>query len=294
MAVRPVRKAVFPVAGMGTRLLPATKALPKEMLTLVDRPLIQHVVEEAKQAGITEFIFITSAGKSLIEDHFDRQHHLVNTLEKRGKHELLELVLGTEIPSGQMFAVRQHTALGLGHAVSCAQHLIGDEPFAVILPDELFLHEKSCLAQMIESYNQHGGNFVALIDVPDKDVSRYGIFAVDAPMNPAMPHTMPITGMIEKPTLAEAPSRLAGPGRYILQPEIFDVLANQQPGAGGEIQLVDAMQTLAKQQPFYGFKFEGQRYDCGNKLGFIEANIAFALSRPDMREDVKVLLDRYR
>jgi UTP--glucose-1-phosphate uridylyltransferase len=293
MAIRPIRKAVFPVAGMGTRLLPATKAMPKEMLTLVDRPLIQHVVEEAKQAGITEFIFVTSSGKSLIEDHFDRQHHLVHTLEKRGKHDLLELVLNTEITSGQSFAVRQHTALGLGHAVNCARHLIGDEPFAVILPDELFLHEKGCMSQMIESYEQQGGNFVALIEVPERDIPRYGIFAVDDALDPNNPHTMPITGMVEKPAIADAPSRLAGPGRYILQPEIFDVLDKQTPGAGGEIQLVDAMQTLSKTQDFFGFLFEGKRYDCGHKLGFIEANIAFALSRPDMHDDVVELLKKY-
>ncbi|HEY1095793.1 MAG TPA: UTP--glucose-1-phosphate uridylyltransferase, partial [Alphaproteobacteria bacterium] len=239
-------------------------------------------------------IFITSSGKSLVEDHFDRQHHLLSTLEKRNKHELHQLVLDTEIPSGQMLAVRQHTALGLGHAVACARHLIGNEPFAVILPDELFLHEKGCMKQMVESYEQHGGNFVALIEVPEKDLPKYGIYAVDKPMDAKQPHTMPITGMVEKPKIEDAPSRLAGPGRYILQPEIFDVLAKQEPGAGGEIQLVDAMNTLAKTQKFYGYQFEGKRYDCGHKLGFIEANIAFALSRPDMRDDVLALLEKYR
>ena len=293
MSIRPVRKAVFPVAGMGTRLLPATKAMPKEMLTLVDRPLIQHVVEEAKEAGITEFIFITSSGKSLIEDHFDRQHHLVSTLERRNKQDALAVALAAEIPSGEMLAVRQHTALGLGHAVYCARHLIGNEPFAILLPDELFLSEKGCLAQLMDAYNEHGCNVVSLIEVPDEDVSKYGIYAVDKPMNSNQPHIMPITGVIEKPSLAKAPSRLAGPGRYIVQPELFDVLANQEPGVGGEIQLIDALNTLGKTQKFYGQIYNGKRYDCGHKLGFIEANIAFSLARDDMRDDVLRLLEKY-
>jgi UTP--glucose-1-phosphate uridylyltransferase len=289
MAHRPIRKAVFPVAGLGTRLLPATKAMPKEMLTLVDRPLIQHVVEEAKAAGITEFIFVTSSGKSLIEEHFDRQHHLIATLEARGKKELLQLALETEIPTGKLSVTRQHTPLGLGHAVWCARELVGNEPFAVILPDEIVLHSIGCLSQLMSIYQQTGGNVVALMDVPRDKTKNYGIVAGDMSGD----NTMTITKMVEKPNPEDAPSTLSITGRYILQPEIFDHLEKGKKGAGGEIQLTDAMQDLLPKQQFTGVRFDGQRYDCGNKLGFIEANIAFSLDRMDMRDDVIGLLENY-
>jgi len=289
MSIRPIRKAIFPVAGLGTRLLPATKAMPKEMLTLVDRPLIQHVVEEAKQAGIEEFIFVTSGGKTLLEDHFDRQHTLIHTLESRGKHELLQLALDTEIPTGKLIVTRQHTPLGLGHAIWCARDIIGDEPFAVLLPDELVLHSVGCLTQLMGIYEENGGNVLALMDVPRKKTGSYGIVAGDWQSE----NILKISGMIEKPKPEEAPTTLSITGRYILQPEIFEHLAHHRKGAGGEIQLTDGMQQLLKEQAFTGVRFDGERYDCGHKMGFLEANIAFALDRNDMREEVLCLLDRY-
>jgi UTP--glucose-1-phosphate uridylyltransferase len=283
-----VRKAVFPVAGLGTRLLPATKAMPKEMLTLVDRPLIQHVVEEAKAAGIEDFIFVTSSGKTLIEDHFDRDHNLLHTLEARGKKELLQLALDTEIPTGKLHVTRQHTPLGLGHAVWCARDIVGNEPFAVILPDETVLNSIGCMSQLIKVYNDKGGNVVSLIDVPREQTKNYGI--VDGKISG---NTIAISQMIEKPDPSAAPTTLSITGRYILQPEIFDLLAKGKKGAGGEIQLTDAMEELLATQHFTGVRFDGKRYDCGHKLGFIEANIAFALDRADMRADVMALLERY-
>ncbi len=285
----PVRKAVFPVAGLGTRLLPATKAMPKEMLTLVDRPLIQHVVEEAKQAGIEEFIFVTSSGKTLIEDHFDRDHQLLATLEARGKKELLQLALDTEIPLGKLFTTRQHTPLGLGHAVWCARDIVGNEPFAVILPDEIVLNSIGCLSQLMRAYSERGGNVVALMDVPRPMIKNYGAVGGDFVKG----NILNITQMVEKPDPDKAPSTLSITGRYILQPEIFDHLAKNKKGAGGEIQLTDAMQDLLADQQFTGVRFDGKRYDCGHKLGFIEANIAFALDREDMRSDVIGLLETY-
>lgn len=287
--MRPVRKAVFPVAGLGTRLLPATKAMPKEMLTLVDRPLIQHVVEEAKQAGIEEFIFVTSSGKTLIEDHFDRDHQLIATLDARGKKELLQLALDTEIPTGKLFTTRQHTPLGLGHAVWCARDIVGDEPFAVILPDEIVLHSIGCLTQLMRVYHERGGNVVALMDIPREKTKDYGIVAGDF----AADNILQINKMVEKPKPEEAPTTLSITGRYILQPQIFDHLARHEKGAGGEIQLTDAMQSLLAEQAFTGVRFDGKRYDCGHKLGFIEANIAFALDREDMHDDVVGLLQTY-
>lgn len=284
-----VRKAVFPVAGLGTRLLPATKAMPKEMLTLVDRPLIQHVVEEAKEAGIEHFIFVTSSGKTLLEDHFDRQHHLINTLDKRGKDELLQLAIDTEIPMGHMHITRQHTPLGLGHAIWCARELIGDEPFAVLLPDEMVLSRPGCLKQLMDVYDQKKGNILAMMQVPEHKVNKYGILDI-GPINNRLAE---IHSMIEKPEPAEAPSTYSITGRYILQPEIFDHLARHEKGAGGEIQLTDAMAQLLKDQPFHGCNFFGKRYDCGNKFGFIEANIAFALARDDMKDEIREMLDRF-
>lgn len=284
-----VRKAVFPVAGLGTRLLPATKAMPKEMLTLVDRPLIQHVVEEAKAAGIEEFIFVTSGGKTLIEEHFDRQHNLIATLEARGKKELLQLALDTEIPMGKLLVTRQHTPLGLGHAVWCAKELVGNEPFAVILPDELVLHSEGCLSQMMKIYDRDGGNIVGLMDVPREMTKNYGIVAGE--FNDK--RTLHISGMVEKPNPEDAPTTLSITGRYILQPEIFEHLEKGEKGAGGEIQLTDAMQKLLATQTFTGFRFAGKRYDCGHRMGFLEANIAFALDNDEMHDDVMQLLEDY-
>ncbi len=289
MTTQKVRKAVFPVAGLGTRLLPATKSMPKEMLTLVDRPLIQHVVEEAKEAGIEQFIFVTSSGKTMIEEHFDRQHHLIHTLERRGKNDLLEIVLGSEIPTGHLHTTRQHTPLGLGHAVWCAKELIGNEPFAVILPDEMVLSKPGCLKQLMNVYNEKGGNVLAMMNVPKEKVSRYGILDID----PLEGRLAKINAMVEKPEPEDAPSTYSITGRYILQPEIFEILENLEGGANGEIQLTDGMAELLKEQSFYGCLFQGKRYDCGNKFGFIEANLAFSLARDDMHDEVYAMLKSF-
>jgi UTP--glucose-1-phosphate uridylyltransferase len=289
MSVVPVRKAVFPVAGLGTRFLPATKAIPKEMLTLVDKPLLEHAVEEAKAAGISEFVFVSSGGKTALEDHFDRNHQLNETLLRRDKTEMLAAVTASEVPSGHLSVVRQHTPLGLGHAVWCARHVVGDEPFAVILTDDMILAPKPCLAQMMEQYREHGGNHIALEEVTDQQVSSKGIIVPGKIEG----RTIEIKGMVEKPKLADAPSRLAIIGRYILQPQIWDILEKIGHGAGGEIQLTDGLQKLLRDQPFYGYRFEGAFHDCGNKLGWLEANIAFALARPDLHDSVKTILTKY-
>ena len=286
----PVRKAVFPVAGLGTRFLPATKAIPKEMLPLVDKPLIQHAVEEARAAGIDTFIFVISRGKSAIEDHFDLNSELNETLERRGKRELLDAVKAAEIPSGQFASVRQAEPLGLGHAVWCARHLVGNEPFAVLLPDEQVLADKPCLQQMAEAYAQVGGNLLSMFEVPREHTSRYGILDVESDDG----RLAKVRGLVEKPKPEDAPSNLSIQGRYILQPEVFTHLDRQERGAGNEIQLTDAMAKLVGAQPFHGFRFDGQRYDCGNTLGFIEANVAYALKRPELgagvRQAVQALL----
>jgi UTP--glucose-1-phosphate uridylyltransferase len=288
----PIRKAVFPVAGLGTRFLPATKAMPKEMLTVVDRPLIQHVVDEARQAGIEHFIFVTGRNKNVIEDHFDRQVELEDTLRERGKNEELAL-LEQDLPGpGATSFTRQQSPLGLGHAVWCARELVGREPFALLLPDVLIQAEPSCLAQMIGAYRAIGeaANIVAVEEVAKEQVSSYGVVGVGARKG----KSFRITGMVEKPKPAEAPSNLIITGRYILQPEIFDVLADQQSGAGGEIQLTDALLRLLEQQPGYGFQFEGRTFDCGSKTGFLAANVAYALARDDIapafRTELKGLL----
>lgn len=285
-----IRKAVFPVAGLGTRFLPATKAMPKEMLTLVDRPLIQHAVDEARAAGIEQFIFVTSRGKGAMEDHFDANNDLKRTLEKRGKMKELAIVEQSELPSGDLQFVRQRDPLGLGHAVWCARHLVGREPFAILLPDDVVLAKTPCLKQMVEAYEQTGGNLVAVVDVPREQTNRYGILEVgkdDGKM-------AEIKGLVEKPEPAVAPSTLSIIGRYILQPEVFDELDAKQVGQGGEIQLTDSMAKLIGRQPFNGLRYEGQRYDCGNKLGFLEANVAFSLADPQTgtaaREAISALL----
>jgi len=275
---RQIKKAVFPVAGLGTRFLPATKAMPKEMLTVVDRPTIQIVVDEAREAGIEHFIFVTGRNKGVIEDHFDKQYELEQTLRDRGKLEELAL-LEADLPgAGQTSFTRQQRPLGLGHAVWCARELVGNEPFALLLPDVLVHAERGCLAQMMDAYEIHGGNVVAVEEAPDEHIHRYGIVGVGEDLGSAFR----ITGMIEKPKREDAPSNLMILGRYILQPGIFDRLASQDPGSGGEIQLTDAMIGLMEDQDFFGFRFEGKSYDCGDKVGFLSANVAYALGREDI------------
>jgi len=298
--MKPIRKAIFPVAGLGTRFLPATKAMPKEMLTVVDRPLIQHVVDEAREAGIEHLIFVTGRNKSVIEDHFDRQFELEVTLKERHKKSELKQLAEDTPGAGSTSFTRQQSPLGLGHAVWCARELVGNEPFAVLLPDVLVQNEPGCLAQMVEAYGKRKAraNIIAVEEVPVDRVHMYGIVGVGketrSEAGTDTGKALPITQMVEKPNREDAPSNLSITGRYILQPEIFDILANQQTGAGGEIQLTDAMITLSKTQPFYAVKFDGRSYDCGSKLGFLTANIAYALKRkdiaPELREELKALL----
>jgi UTP--glucose-1-phosphate uridylyltransferase len=280
-----IRKAIFPVAGLGTRFLPATKAMPKEMLPVVDRPLIQHVVDEARQAGIEHFIFVTGRNKSVIEDHFDRQFELELTLVERGKKADLALLSQDQPEAGTASFTRQQSPLGLGHAVWCARELVGHEPFALLLPDVLVQHPRGCLAQMIDAANDLDGNanIIAVEEVPKERVHMYGVVGVGQAKGKAFA----ITKMVEKPKAAEAPSNLTITGRYILQPEIFELLEKQSAGAGGEIQLTDAMVALARTQPFYGLKFEGRSFDCGSKIGFLAANAAYALERPDIAPEFK-------
>jgi UTP--glucose-1-phosphate uridylyltransferase len=287
--MKPIRKAIFPVAGLGTRFLPATKAMPKEMLTVVDRPVIQLVVDEAREAGIEHFIFVTGRNKGVIEDHFDRQFELELTLTERGKTAELEL-LSQDLPgAGTTSFTRQQSPLGLGHAVWCARELVGDEPFAVLLPDMLVQARRGCLAQMIDCYDELGerGNFLAVEQVPDEVTHMYGIVGVGPPKGKALP----ITRMVEKPPRGTAPSNLIITGRYILQPEIFSILGKQERGSGGEIQLTDAMIGLAKTSPFYGVKFEGRTFDCGSKVGFLAANVAYALARDDIAPEFRAEVD---
>ena len=278
-----IRKAVFPVAGLGTRFLPATKAMPKEMLTVVDRPLIQHVVDEAREAGIEHLVFVTGRNKGAIEDHFDKQPELEETLASRGKTAALETLAECLPRAGEASFVRQQAPLGLGHAVWCAREIVGNEPFAVILPDVLVQTPgKGCLAQMLDVYNAHGGNILAVEPVPDDQTQNYGVVATGE----AEGNVFPVTGMVEKPNLGTAPSNLTILGRYILQPEIFDLLSAQETGAGGEIQLTDSMLALLEAQPFYAVEYEGRAFDCGSKTGFLAANVAYALDRPDLRDTV--------
>ena len=291
MAAR-VRKAVFPVAGLGTRFLPATKAMPKEMLTVVDRPLIQHVVDEARDAGIEHFIFVTGRNKSVIEDHFDRQLELEEVLAARGKTAELEALTADLPDAGSTSFTRQQEPLGLGHAVWCARELVGNEPFALLLPDVLVQTPgKGCLAQMLEAYAEHGGNILAVEPVPDDQVKNYGVVSLSGKGEGRL---LPINGMVEKPKPGTEPSNLTILGRYILQPEIFAILGDQEKGAGGEIQLTDAMLALLKRQPFYALRYDGRAFDCGSKLGFLTANVAYALARPDIAKafasEIKKLL----
>jgi len=286
----PIRKAIFPVAGLGTRFLPATKAMPKEMLPVVDRPLIQHVVDEAREAGIEHLIFVTGRNKGVIEDHFDRQFELELTLTERGKNAELEL-LSEDLPeAGTVSFTRQQSPLGLGHAVWCARELVGHEPFALLLPDVLVQHDPGCLKQMIDvaSRLDPKANIIAVEEVPPERVHMYGIVGVGETKG----KTFSITKMVEKPKKSEAPSNLSITGRYILQPEIFAILEKQAAGAGGEIQLTDAMLALARTQPFYGLKFEGRSFDCGAKIGFLAANVAYGLARDDIAPEFKAEIER--
>lgn len=289
MGIKPVRKAVFPVAGLGTRFLPATKAMPKEMLTVVDRPLIQHVVDEAREAGIEHFIFVTGRNKNVIEDHFDRQAELEDILRARGKTAQIDMLESLLPGPGQTSFTRQQDPLGLGHAVWCARDLVGDEPFALVLPDMLIQNGKGCLHQMIQCYNERGGNIIAVEEVPDEDTHKYGVVELGDGAN----RTWPITGMVEKPAQGSAPSNLIITGRYILQPEIFSILATQEKGAGNEIQLTDGMLTLLDKQDFFAYKYEGSSFDCGSKLGFLEANIAYGLAQDDIRDDFRTMLAQF-
>lgn len=275
----PIRTAVFPVAGLGTRFLPATKASPKEMLVVVDKPLIQYAVEEAQDAGIENFIFVTSHGKSAIEDHFDVNYSLEQILGQRGKKAELAILHASQLAPGQASFIRQQSPLGLGHAVWCARQLVGNQPFALMLADDLILAKKPCLSQMVDAYQQVGGNVVAVMDVAPDHVSRYGILDIQEDKGAYVQ----AKGVVEKPSMDKAPSTTAIVGRYILQPEIFDVLGKQKEGNGGEIQLTDAFPALIDRMPFHGFRFEGQRFDCGLKEGWLEANLAFAYARPDLR-----------
>ena len=275
-----VRKAVFPVGGMGTRFLPATKALPKEMLPIVDKPLIQYAVEEAAAAGVEEFIFVTGRGKAAIEDHFDHSYELEDLLSARGKTQELAALRAAIPAAGQIAYTRQQEPLGLGHAVWCARNLVGDEPFAVLLADDLIMSKTPCLKQMTDAASKTGGNIVAVMDVPRAHTSRYGILDVGEDDG----HLAEVRGLVEKPDPAEAPSTLSVIGRYILMPEVFDYLDKKERGAGGEIQLTDAMAKMIGRKPFHGLRFEGTRFDCGDKLGFSQATVAFGLARDDLRE----------
>ena len=284
-----VRKAIFPVGGLGTRFLPATRAMPKEMLPVVDKPLIQYAVEEAKASGIEEFIFVTGRGKHAIEDHFDISYELDHTLADRGKQDLLDEMKAWLPDPGQIAYTRQMLPLGLGHAVWCAREFIGREPFAVLLADDLVMAERPCLGQLIDVYNQTGGNVVAVMDVPKEHTNRYGILDLESDDG----RLASVKGLVEKPDPAVAPSTLSIIGRYVLLPSVFDELDRQETGAGGEIQLTDAMARCIGSAPFHGLRFDGRRFDCGDKVGFLEANVAFALDRADLGDAVQDVLSHY-
>lgn len=283
---KPIRKAVFPVAGLGTRFLPATKAIPKEMLPIIDRPLIQYAVDEAREAGIEELIFITGRGKTAIVEHFDTAFELETTMKDREKS--LQILEPTRIQPGNLLTVRQQVPLGLGHAIWCARAVIGEEPFAIFLPDELMIADRGgqgCMKQMVEAYNEVGGNLISVLEVPGEEVSSYGVIAPGA-RSGALTE---VKGLVEKPKRELAPSNLIISGRYILQPEVMRTLDNQEKGAGGEIQLTDAMARMIGTQPFHAVTFSGRRFDCGSKAGFVEATLALALEREDMAEDVRAM-----
>ena len=287
---KPLRKAVLPVAGLGTRFLPATKATAKEMLPVVDRPLIQYAVDEARAAGIEQFCFVTGRGKTAIVEHFDVAYELERTLEARGKARELGQLRAEQLDPGCITTTRQQVPLGLGHAIWCARSFIGDEPFAILLPDDLMQCDVSCTAQLAEAYRETGGNVVAIEEVPMERVNRYGVIDVDQDMG----RLVSIKGLVEKPPIEEAPSNLTIIGRYVLMPEVIGHLAKMEKGAGGEIQLTDSMARLIGHQPFHGLRYKGKRFDCGDKLGYLEAQIAFALQRPEMAAQVRTFLKSYQ
>ena len=283
---KPIRKAVFPVAGLGTRFLPATKAIPKEMLPVIDRPLIQYAVDEAREAGIEQMIFVTGRGKTALIDHFDMAFELETTMRDRAKD--MEALEPTRLQPGNLATVRQQVPLGLGHAIWCARGIVGDEPFAILLPDELMIGEPGCMKQMVAAYDEVGGNLISVLEVPREEVSSYGVIT-PGERRGAMTE---VKGLVEKPSAENAPSNLIVSGRYILQPEVMRTLEGQEKGAGGEIQLTDAMARMIGSQPFHAVTFAGKRYDCGSKAGFVEATLAIALGREDLRDEVRAMAKR--
>lgn len=287
---KPVRKAVFPVAGLGTRFLPATKAIPKELLPIVDRPLIQYAVDEAREAGIEELIFVTGRGKTAIVEHFDHAFELEATMSGRGKD--LEALEPTRIKPGNLVTVRQQVPLGLGHAIWCARAIVGNEPFAIFLPDELMIGQPGCMKQMVDAYADVGGNLISVLEVPREEVSSYGVIAPGEALEGFGGALTEVTGLVEKPKVEDAPSNLIISGRYILQPQVMRTLETQEAGAGGEIQLTDAMARMIGEQPFHAVTFAGRRFDCGSKLGFVEATLALAMEREDIGADVRAMAER--
>lgn len=279
--MKPIKKAVFPVAGMGTRFLPATKVMPKELFPIVDRPLLQYAVDEALEAGIEQMIFVNGRGKGMIEDHFDMAYELERTMGDRDKDR--SVLEGTRLKPGDCVFVRQQEPLGLGHAIWCARDIVGDEPFAIFLPDELMVGEPGCMKQMVDAYGQLGGNVVCALEIPIEDTPSYGVIDPGERDGPVTE----VKGLVEKPAAGTAPSNLILPGRYILQPEVMRILETQEAGAGGEIQLTDAMAQMIGQQPFHGMTFNGKRYDCGSKQGYVEANLALALANPQIGDDIR-------
>jgi UTP--glucose-1-phosphate uridylyltransferase len=290
--VRPpkIRKAVFPVAGLGTRFLPATKAIPKELLPIVDRPLIQYAVDEAREAGIEQMIFVTGRGKTAIVEHFDVAYELETTMTERGKD--LAVLDSSRFTPGDIITVRQQVPLGLGHAIWCARAIVGDEPFAILLPDEMMVGTPGCMAQMVEAYNEVGGNLISVLEVPREEVSSYGVIDPGALVDGFDGALTQVRGLVEKPPVDKAPSNKIISGRYILQPEVMRTLEHQGKGAGGEIQLTDAMAKMIGQQPFHAVTFAGRRFDCGSKLGYVEATLALALEREDMGAQVRAMAER--
>jgi len=286
---KPLRKAVLPVAGLGTRFLPATKQMAKEMLPVVDKPLIQYAVEEARAAGIEQFCFVTGRGKTMLVDQFDVAYELERTLTERNKTKELAMLHAQALPPGSIVSTRQQAALGLGHAIWCARAFIADEPFAILLPDDLMLCDVSCTKQLADAYNETGGNVVAIEEVPMARVSSYGV--IDP--GPVTGNLVEVKGLVEKPPVEQAPSNLTVIGRYVLMPEVIEHLSKMEKGAGGEIQLTDSMAKLIGTQPFHGVRYEGRRFDCGDKAGYLEAQVAFALSRPDMAPAMQAIIKKY-
>jgi len=283
---KPIRKAVFPVAGLGTRFLPATKAIPKELLPIVDRPLIQYAVDEAREAGIEQIVFVTGRGKTALVEHFDMAYELESTMSERGKD--LSVLEPTRFVPGDLITVRQQVPLGLGHAIWCARAIIGDDPFAILLPDELMIGTPGCMAQMVEAYAEVGGNLISVLEVPREEVSSYGV--IDP--GESRGALTEVRGLVEKPPVAQAPSNKIISGRYILQPEVMRTLERQEKGAGGEIQLTDAMARMIGEQPFHAVTFAGRRFDCGSKTGFVEATLALALEREDIGSEIRQMAER--